>query len=230
LRASRLIALLLTVQARHKVTASELAASLSVSIRTVYRDIEALQEAGVPIYGAGGQDGGYRLVDGYRTRLTGLTECEAEALFLSLLPGPASSLGFSGYADTARLKALAALPGLVASRLAARFLLDGTGWRADAPGSVCLPLLAQAVKADQAIALSGQPVEPYGIVLDRGIWYLVGHDGTSFDIYPVAAFDPRTLTVLSAFRRDESFSLRDYWSANSASQTRAPAVPSSSGQ
>lgn len=210
MRASRLVSIMLTVQARGRVTAGELADSLGVSIRTVYRDVEALQEAGVPLYGAGGSDGGYRLVDGYRTQLTGLTECEAEALFLTLLPGPASALGFAGYAGTARLKALAALPGLVATRLAARFLLDGTGWQADAPAAACLPELAQAVKSDLTVhAAGGRHLEPYGIVLERGAWYLVAREEAAFGVYPVADLGP--LTLGAPFPRDDSFTLREYW-------------------
>src|SRR5690606_26803819 len=131
MRADRLLSFLLLLQNRGRMTAAELAAELECSERTVYRDAEALGAAGIPIYADRGTGGGYRLMDGYRTRLTGLTAGEADSLFFTGLPGPADALGLGSELALVRLKLLAALPGELrerAERVGARFHLDATAW------------------------------------------------------------------------------------------------------
>src|SRR3954451_20716263 len=95
MRASRLLSILTTLQARGQVTAPELADACEVSVRTIYRDIDALAAAGIPVYADRGAESGYRLLDGYRVRLNGLSQPEAEALFMTGLPGPGGGVGLA---------------------------------------------------------------------------------------------------------------------------------------
>src|SRR5918996_3650655 len=189
MRASRLVSLLLLRQSRGGQTAAELARELEVSERTVHRDVDALSEAGVPIYAERGPHGGVQLVEGYRTRLTGMTADEAEALFLSGLPGPAAELGLGTVVTAARLKVLAALPGELrarASRLVERFLLDAAGWFRGAEPVPFLSTLAEGVWESRRVTIEyergdqsvGRLLEPLGLVLKAGTWYVVAvHEG-----------------------------------------------------
>src|ERR1700689_3847856 len=129
--ASRLLSILMLLQTRGQVSANELAAEFEVSVRTIHRDIDQLSAAGIPVYADRGRSGGVALLGGDFTKLTGLTQPEAEALFLAGLPGPAAQLGLADMLSAARLKLLAALPAQVqlgAERIAARFHLDPAPW------------------------------------------------------------------------------------------------------
>ncbi|MER7753243.1 HTH domain-containing protein [Kitasatospora sp. NPDC097643] len=225
MRASRLMSIVLLLQSRGLMTAQALAEELEVSVRTVYRDVEALSASGVPVYGEGGREGGYRLLDGYRTRLTGLTPCEAETLFLLPMPGPAADLGLGSYAASARLKIAAALPAEVgdhAARIGSRFLIDADSWQRDAPGSDQLPALAQAVKDEQAVEVRFrepdeeedrvQAFSPYGLVLDAGAWYLVAAraPGSAPTVLPVS-WVRAAAPSLHDFRPAAGFDLRTFW-------------------
>ncbi|MQY09119.1 helix-turn-helix transcriptional regulator [Actinomadura macrotermitis] len=222
MRASRLISLVLLLQSRASMTAAELARELEVSERTVYRDVEALSAAGVPVYAEQGRHGGYRLVDGYRTRLTGLSREEAEALFLAGLPGPAGDMGLADAAAAAELKVLAALPASLRdapARTGRRFHLDAPGWFGEAGPPPRLRELAAAVWRDETVELryrkSGdgevvRTVQPYGLVLKNGVWYLVARVGDAHRTYRVdrvAAVRPTG----EAFDRDEGFDLPGHW-------------------
>ncbi len=226
MRASRLVNLLLLLQTRGGLTAAELARDLEVSVRTVYRDVEALAEAGVPIYAERGPRGGVRLVDGYRTRLTGLTAEEAEALFLSGLPGPAAELGLGTVVAAARLKVLAALPPELrtrASRINERFHLDAPGWFHRGEALPYLGALANAVWESRRVAIGYRRpgtdapvlrrVEPLGLVLKGGIWYLVARTNGQYRTYRasrVTEVRPEDGT----FERPADFDLAAYWAAS----------------
>ncbi|RFS82432.1 YafY family transcriptional regulator [Actinomadura spongiicola] len=221
MRAARLISMVLLLQSRETMTAGELARELEVSERTVYRDMEALSAAGVPVYAEQGRRGGYRLLGGYRTRLTGLTREEAEALFLSGLPGPADDMGRGGAVAAAELKVLAALPPSLRdapARAGQRFHLDAPGWFGESGPPPLLRELARAVWEDESVELRYRrgdteivrAAEPYGLVLKNGTWYLVARvDGgpRTYRVDRVTGVRPTGVV----FDRDEDFDLAAHW-------------------
>ncbi|WP_433236007.1 helix-turn-helix transcriptional regulator [Streptosporangium sp. CA-135522] len=228
MRASRLLSLLLLLQTRGRVTATELAKELEVSIRTVYRDVEALSSAGVPVYADRGPAGGYRLLDGYRTRLNGLTTEEASSLFLAGLPGPAAELGLADVAAAAELKLLAALPPeprAHAARMRERFHLDVPGWYRGTDEAPFLGEAADAVWNQRPLRMTyrrwgPRDVErlahPYGLVLKGGSWYMVAAaDGGAPRTYRVARIVAAEL-LDDRFERPADFDLAAYWETYAA--------------
>lgn len=220
-KSSRLVSLLLLLQTRGRMTAAQLAEELEVSVRTVYRDVEALSAAGVPLYGDAGHAGGYRLLDGYRTRLTGLTTGEAEALFLAGAPGPAAQLGLGAVLAAAQLKVRAALPQelrIHADRISGRFHLDAPGWYADADETPYLPAVADAVWNSRVLNVLyrrwreptdvERRLEPYGLVLKAGRWYVVAGPGPR--TYRVDQILRLTATD-EEFTRPDGFDLAAHW-------------------
>jgi predicted DNA-binding transcriptional regulator YafY len=233
MRASRLVSLLLLLQTRGQMTAAELAAELEVSIRTVLRDVDALGEAGVPIYTERGPHGGIRLVDGYRTRLTGLTPDEAEAIFLSGLPGPAAELGLGTVVAAARLKVLAALPPELrtrASRLVERFHLDASGWFHAQEPVPCLATLSDAVWESRIVTIDygrgdrtvERRLEPLGLVLKAGIWYCMARADGQIRTYRLSRIVRATASD-ERFERPPTFDLAGQWAeASAAYEESAP--------
>ena len=235
MRASRLVSLLLLLQTRGQMTAAALARELEVSVRSIHRDVEALSEAGVPIYAERGPHGGIRLVDGYRTRLTGMTPDEAEALFLSGLPGPAAELGLGTVVAAARLKVLAALPPELrarAARLVERFHLDAAGWFQAGEETPHLATIADAVWEATAVEIDygggdrmvTRVIQPLGLVLKAGIWYTVASTEGQIRTYRIARI--RAARPLDdRFERPARFDLAAYWAESSAAYEReAPRV------
>jgi predicted DNA-binding transcriptional regulator YafY len=218
-----LVSLLLLLQNRGQLTAQQLAGELEVSVRTIYRDIEALSAAGVPVYGEGGPSGGYRLVDGYRTRLTGLTGAEAESLFLAGVPVAAAELGLGTMLAAAELKLLAALPPALrdrAGQVRQRFHLDVPAWFREAEPTPFLAAVADAVWRQQRVRVDyerwsgriSRELEPLGVVLKSGLWYVVAASGDDLRTYRVASIlDLETLD--EPFERPADFDLPAFWSA-----------------
>ncbi|MFD8013989.1 helix-turn-helix transcriptional regulator [Streptomyces sp. NPDC058955] len=224
--------MVLLLQNRPSMTGAELAAELEVSERTVTRDALALSEAGVPVYADRGRSGGYRLVGGYRTRLTGLARDEAEALFLSGLPGALRDMGLQDAASAARLKVSAALlPSLADApgSAARRFHLDAPGWYQEPETPELLPAVAEAVWDDRRMSAryrrgDGTEVEreldPYGLVLKAGVWYVCARAGSAFRTYRVDRFTAVAVGE-ERFDRDPGFALDVFWSERAAEFARS---------
>ena len=184
MRASRLLTLQMLLQSRGRMSARALAEELQVSVRTLHRDVDQLSAAGVPIYAERGRHGGFALLDGWRTSLTGLTLAESQAVFLSGLAGPAGQLGLGGDVKAAQLKLLTALPTSwreQALTVSARLHLDPVDSYRDQEPVPRLGVVAEAVWQERQLSMryeswkrtSTRTVGPLGLVLKGGAWYLV---------------------------------------------------------
>lgn len=222
MRADRLLTLLLLLQSTGRMTAGELAAHLEVSERTVYRDVDALLAAGVPLYAESGPGGGYRLVQGYRTRLTGMTRHEAQALTLAGLPGPAADLGLGSVAASAQLKLVAALPPDLAAharRVSSRFHLDTATWYRTPDEAPHLTTIAEATWSERLVEMRyrrwreprevERVVAPLGLVLKSGAWYVVALVGERISTFRVS--EVRSARLGDRFDRPVGFDLARHW-------------------
>ena len=223
MRADRLLSLLLLLQARGRMTAPKLAQELEVSERTIYRDIDALSAAGVPVYGEAGRGGGYALLDSYRTNLTGLTEGEVRALFMLSIPKPLTDLGVGRDLGAALRKLAAALPSARRDdeqRVRQRFLLDAVGWEQAAESVPHLPTVHRAVWEDRCLHLKyrigplavhiEQTVEPYSLVAKAGDWLVVYAVRGALRVQRVAVLLDARL-VDETFERPAEFDLAAFW-------------------
>ena len=221
MRATRLVSLLLLLQTRGQLTAADIAERLEVSVRTVHRDVDSLAAAGVPVEALRGPAGGYRLAGGYRTRLTGLTGDEAEALFAAGMPGPAAELGLGGELAAARLKLLAALPSELqerATRAQRLFHLDARGWFRAEDSVPHLPELASAVwrgcrvriRYREGSRVVQRTIDPLGLVLKAGAWYLVAHRVAGMRVYRVSRV-ASVRALEETCERPDGFDLSAYW-------------------
>lgn len=225
-RAARVLEMLILLQRHGRMTAGELAATLEVTQRTVLRDVEALSEAGVPIYTARGSGGGIALLDGFRTQLTGFTSDEAAALFLVGQPQLAHRLGLGVATRNARHKLLTALSPALApqvEQLSSWFLHDPDPWTGHRIPHGELRRLARSVRERRTVEISFADrapvsVEPLGLVLKAGSWLLVvtGHDGSA---EVVCVDDLRGLRLTRhRFTPPGDFDLAQFWSRRSDAQ------------
>jgi len=221
MRASRLLALQMLLETRGRMSATALSKALEVSVRTLYRDVDELSAAGVPIYAERGRAGGFQLLPGWKTSLTGFTPAEAQAVFLSGLAEPAAALGLGEEVRTAQLKLLSAMPAGwqgPAQRVSERLHLDPVDWYREAEPSPHLAAVSAAVWEGRQLAMryeswqrtSRQGVHPLGLVLKAGVWYVVALREGKVRTFRVSGIGE--LEVLDApAARPKDFDLAAYW-------------------
>ncbi|MET7600124.1 helix-turn-helix transcriptional regulator [Streptomyces sp. NPDC004082] len=223
MKSGRLLSILLLLQTRGRVPAHELARRLEVSVRTVYRDVEALSASGVPVYAERGRHGGIELLAGFRTDVTGLTADESRALFILAAQGAHAALGLDAALGSALRKVMAALPAPhrpAAEATSRRVLVDATRWKGGPQPAVDLEVLQDAVFADRRLRLryrhsgrsepSRYTVDPYGLVSKAGVWYLVADRRGRPQLF--RADRVRSATLLAEpVRRRPGVELADAW-------------------
>ena len=226
MRADRLLSIMMLLQARGRLTARELAQELEVSERTIYRDIDALSTSGVPIYGDRGPEGGYALLDSYRTSLTGLTQREVRALFMMSIPAPLADLGVDQELRTALHKLAASLPDAQRpdeAHVRRRLYLDTSWWAQELDPVPHLRTVQTAVWEDRRLHMTYQrpwvtpmvlerTVDPYGLVAKGGIWYLVCARNERINVHRISRLlDARLAPQGDRFERPDDFDLAAFW-------------------
>jgi predicted DNA-binding transcriptional regulator YafY len=222
MRADRLLSIVMLLQARGRMPAQELAEELEVSVRTIYRDMDALSAAGVPVYAERGPGGGCALLDSYRTTLTGLTRDEVRALFMLSIPAPLAELGVDQELKAALLKLSASLPDSRRGdeeRARQRIHLDSVGWFETGEPVPHLHTIHQALWQDLKLRLTYRLrfdvqaewlVEPYGLVAKAGLWYLVCARQGHVRVHRVSrVLDARISD--EPFERPADFDLAAFW-------------------
>jgi predicted DNA-binding transcriptional regulator YafY len=240
MRADRLLSILLLLQIHRRLTARELADRLEVSERTILRDMDALGSAGVPVTAERGVGGGWSLVEGYRTELTGLNEDEAQALALSIPPRLLSDLRLDRAAEGAILKLLAGLPALLrrrADEARRKIHVDVAGWSSSPETIPCFQTVQDAVWQERRLEIvyGGRKedcavhrlVDPLGLVAKGSAWYLAGRVEGDVRAYRISRIQAARMLDEHCVR-PEGFDLAAWWEQSSrdfrANLPRYPAV------
>jgi predicted DNA-binding transcriptional regulator YafY len=226
MRADRLLSILLLLQVHRRLTARELSRRLEVSERTIHRDMLALGMAGVPVTAIRGAGGGWRLLEAYQTNLTGLSETEIQALFLTKPTRLLSDLGLRRASEAALIKLFAAIPGGLrtgAEDMRARIHVDVAGWHQTLEPVPCLRTLQDAVWRGHKLrftyargeATVERIVDPLGLVAKGNAWYLVAAMDGESRTYRVSRI--RDAVALDQHcQRPPGFDLAEYWEKSSA--------------
>lgn len=230
MRADRLVSILLLLQVNKRMTSRELAQRLEVSERTIHRDMEALSASGIPIMAERGIHGGWHLLDGYQTNLTGLNEAEIQALFISTPPHLLADLGLNHASEAALIKLLAALPAISrrdAEDIRQRIHIDVPGWNRPEESVPFLPILQEAIWQERKLQLAykrgdgtsvERVVDPLGLVAKGTVWYLVSAVEGELRTYRVSRIQDAAITA-DPCTRPPDFDLAVYWEQSSAQFT-----------
>ena len=222
MRADRLLSMLMLLQTRGRMTAEDLAERLEVSPRTIYRDLDALSLAGVPVYSERGPNGGIDLLDDYRTNLTGLTRNEVRALFMFTVPGLFEDLQVDKTQKAANLKLMAALPAPFQKDVEwvrQRIHLDPAGWFQPAESVPFLPVVQEAVWHNRRLRVEYRRsdgvwikrlIDPYGLVAKAGVWYAVVSVTKQIMVYRISRLQAVTM-LETTFERPGQFDLAAHW-------------------
>jgi len=221
MKSTRLLSSLMLLQAHGRLSSRELAERLEISERTAHRDMEALSEAGVPVYALRGAQGGWELAKGWRTRVPGLDEAELRALLMA----QASALGdpkLAAAAERAFGKLMAALPSSQrdhAASIRAQVHIDPTGWRSAEENISLLPVVQDAISRSVKLSFeytrpdgetAPRTVEPLGVVCKQTVWYLVAHAPAGMRTYRLSRM-ANAVALAIEFKRPAKFDLAGHW-------------------
>lgn len=229
MRGDRLVSILLLLQTHGRMTAKELAVKLEVSERTIHRDMEALSGTGIPVVAERGQNGGWSLLEDYRTDLTGLKESEIRALFVSPSLHLLDDLGLTRTTEEARNKLIASLPSIYreeAKDVWNRIHIDTSSWRKQKDKTASLEMIKEAIFQEIKLVITyeradgetdDRVVEPLGLVAKGDLWYLIAaKENGDIRNYRVSRIH-HTETLDESFQRPQGFDLAQYWSSSTQS-------------
>lgn len=236
LRADRLLSILLLLQNHGRMTSRELAEKLEVSERTIFRDMEALSAAGIPVYAERGSGGGWALTEGYQTKLTGMKPEEIYSLLLSHPSSLLDDLGIKENFEAAWQKLLAASPAVIrknAEIVRQRIHIDGAGWHQSQESFEHLSTVQEAVWEERKLHLQYRRqdesveriVHPLGIVAKRNVWYLVAAVDGDMRTYRISRLVSARM-LEERFERPAGFDLEAYWEQSTEQfKMRLPRYP-----
>jgi predicted DNA-binding transcriptional regulator YafY len=226
MKSTRLLSALMLLQAHERLSSRELAERLEISERTAHRDMEALSEAGIPVFALRGSQGGWELSKGWRTKVPGLDEAELRGLLMAQ-PSALGDPKLAAAAERAFGKLLAALPGSMreqATSIRARLHVDPTGWRPSSEDISTLPIVQDAIARDVKLSflyrrpdgdIAPRTVDPYGVVCKQNVWYLVARAPAGMRSYRLSRM-AKAVALAIQFKRPAKFDLAAYWKSSTA--------------